>query len=364
MRTDRQFAHHRDKILSAILPILECGTVLQGSPVLEFEGRIATTTGIPHVISCSSGTDALILAMTALELPEGSRVAVPAFTFVATASPVLHARCVPVFVDCDENSGMPNEDLLVELIERREIDAIVIVHLYGQLMKAERLALAARKAVIPVIEDAAQALGALRNGKTFGQVGKVSTLSFDPMKVLGALGSGGAVLTHDDALATRIRQLRLHGYDGRGSFLAPGFNSQLPTIQAAALLAKSELLEEWQERRAEIAAIYDAALPNSDSVERIPTLSGNVHNWHKYVLRLKTRDQVLRRLSSHGIQCKIHYEIPLHRQPLFQKYAQGVQCKNSEMTASQVLSLPIYPELTDQELTRITNALRQVFSEV
>lgn len=358
MRYDRQFTQNREAFLEAMLPLLERGEVLQGPTVTAFENMLTHVTGLAHAISCSSGTDALMLSLTALSLREGARIAVPALTFVASAAPILHMRCVPVFVDCDPETGLADENALLDLIERRMVDAVIVVHLYGQLFNLERVAAAAAQAGIPVIEDAAQALGATRHGKAFGQFGCVSALSFSPMKVIGAFGNGGAVLTNDADLARRVRLLRYHGHDGKGRFLLPGFNALLPAIQAAALSVKLAHLDVRQARHEAIAQIFDGALSDARGARRIRTLPGNGHNWHKYVLWVDQRDAVRTSLGAAGIECKVHYELSLHRQPLFAKHVDGVQCPNTDSAAKHLLSLPIYPELTDDEAKYIENVTR------
>lgn len=349
MRLDRQFSAYRQEFLDVMLPVLESGVVLQGSITAQFERSLASKVGLEHAISCGSGTDAMIIGLAALGLRKGSRIAVPAFTFVATAAPVLHAGCVPIFVDCDTETGLADEHKLLELIETRAVDAIIVVHLYGQLANLDRIGPAAKRAGIVIIEDAAQALGATRNGMTFGGHSKFSTVSFDPMKVVGAFGSGGALLTADADFANLLRRLRYHGHDGKGRYLVAGFNSQLANVQAAALTVKLGLMAKWQARRAQIAAIFDEKLMQAPHSRRMRTLPENGHNWHKYVLWIDRRASVQSGLAADGIQTKVHYDIPLHRQPLFADVAKLTSCPNAETAAKHVLSLPMYPELTDAE---------------
>ncbi len=364
MRLDRQFVAHRQEFLDAMLPVLEGGAVLQGPAVVQFEQALTTTVGLSHAITCGSGTDAMILGLAALGLREGSRIAVPSLTFVATGSPVLHVRCTPVFVDCDPETGLADEQAMLDLIERRAVDAIIVVHLYGQLANLDRVAPAARQAGIVLIEDAAQALGAMRHGKTFGRHGQFSTVSFDPMKVVGAFGSGGAVLTDDADFAERVRQFRYHGHDGKGRYVVPGFNSQLPTVQAAALSVKVRLMAQWQARRARIAAIFDAKMAQVPGARRMRTLAGNEHNCHKFVLWADRRKAVQEGLAAAGVQTKVHYDLPLHRQPLFAAYAASVACPHADAAAEHVLSLPMYPELTDAETEYIADRTRTVLEAI
>jgi len=358
LRLDRQFAEHRDAFMAAMLPVFESGAVLQGPPVAAFENALAKTLSANHAVAVGSGTDAMILSLMALGLPEGSRVAVPALTFVASASAILHNRCVPVFVDCDPHTGLAREGILLDLIARRSVDAIIVVHLYGQLQDLDAVGPAAKAAGIVIVEDAAQAIGATRHGVPVGRAGAITAISFDPMKVIGAFGSGGAVITNDAELAARVRQLRYHGHDGKGNYLRPGFNCQMHSLQAALLAVKLGQMQAWQTRRTVIAAIFDEHLRQVPGARRLATLSGNIHNHHKYVLWIDRREELRTALAGKGIQTKVHYEVPLHRQPLFAAWAASPACPEAEAAAAHVLSLPMYPELTDDEARRIALAAR------
>jgi len=360
MRLDRQFAAHRTEFLSAMLPVLESGAVLQGPPVAAFEAKLAAMLGARHAVAVGSGTDAMLLAMHALDLPEGSRVAVPAVTFIASAAPILHARCRPVFVDSDPQTGLADEAALLDLVERRAVDAVIVVHLFGQLQNLDRIAPAAREHGIPIIEDSAQALGALRHGAAPGRAGLCAAISFDPMKVIGAFGSGGALITDDDDVARVARQLRYHGDDGKAHYVRPGFNCQMHSLQAAALSVKLDQVHTWQSRRRAIASVLDDALAGTPGLRRMATLPGNLHNDHKYVVWVDDdRDALRRALADNGVQTKVHYEHPLHRQPLFADFTNGTSCPNADAVSAHVLSLPMYPELIDDEVCYVARAVRQ-----
>jgi dTDP-4-amino-4,6-dideoxygalactose transaminase len=355
MRLDRQFAEHREAFLAAMMPVLESGAVLQSPAVSSFEKKLAEMTGRRHAIAVGSGTDAMLHAMLSLGLREGSRVAVPALSFIASAACILHARCTPVFVDVDPATGLADENLLLAMVEESRVDAVIAVHLYGQMQPLEKVVAACTRRGVPIVEDAAQALGATRLGQTPGSVGRVAALSFDPMKVIGAFGSGGALVTDDDGLAARLRRLRYHGHDGKGRYLEPGFNNQMHSIQAAMLSVKLDQMHAWQARRTAIARQLDEALRNLPGLQALPVLDGNVHNFHKYVIRVQDRDGLRKRLDAAGVQTKVHYEVPLHRQPMFSASA---ACPAADDTCAHVLSLPMYPELTDCEVTRIGEAVR------
>jgi len=357
MRLDRQFAAHRDAFMAAMMPVLEGGAVLQGPPVAAFEAKLAAMLGAKHAVAVGSGTDAVLLAMHALDLPEGSRVAVPAITFIASAAPILHVRCRPVFVDCDPQTGLADEAALLDLIERRAVDAVIVVHLYGQMQSLDRIGPAARERGIPIIEDAAQAVGSSRNGSQPGRVGICAAISFDPMKVVGAFGSGGALVTDDERVARTVRQLRYHGDDGKQHYVRPGFNCQMHSIQAALLSVKLDQVQAWQARRRAIANVLDDALAGIPGFRRMTTLPGNLHNDHKYVVWAEDRDGLRHSLADAGVQTKVHYP-PLHRQPLFAPFTDGSSCPNADVISGHVLSLPMYPELTDDEVVYIGRAVR------
>ena len=357
MRLDRQFAAHRTAFLAAMLPVLESGAVLQGPPVAAFEAKLAAMLGARHAVAVGSGTDAMLLAMHALDLPVGSRVAVPAVTFIASAAPILHVRCRPVFVDCNPLTGLADDAVLLDLIERRAVDAVIVVHLYGQLQNLDRIAPAARERGIPLIEDAAQALGASRHGVLLGRAGLCAAISFDPMKVIGAFGSGGALITDDDGVAQTACQLRYHGDDGKAHYVRPGFNCQMHSLQAALLSVKLDQMQAWQARRRAIATVLDDALAGVPGFRRMTTLPGNLHNDHKYVVWAEDRDPLRQALADAGVQTKVHYGSPLHRQPLFAAFTDGASCPNADAISAHVLSLPMYPELTDEEVLYIAHAV-------
>jgi dTDP-4-amino-4,6-dideoxygalactose transaminase len=358
MRLDRQFAAHRESFLQAAETVMAGGQVLQGPAVRELEERLCGVFGAAHCVALGSGTDAVTFAIAALGLPEGSRIAAPAMTFVASASGILHNRCVPVFVDVDPATMLMDEAMLGDLIDRRVVDAVVVVHLYGQMQNLDEIGPAAAAAGIPIIEDAAQALGSTRHGVAPGRHAAATCLSFDPTKVVGAYGSGGALLTDDEALAAFVRRMRYHGHDGHGQYQFAGYNSQLQSLQAALLNVKLAHLEAWQERRIAIAQQYLAGLTGLNGVSPMETLPGNDHNYHKFVLTVQDREALIAHLKDLGIQTKVHYPVPLHKQPLFRRVIGDIRLPKVEAAAERILSLPMYPEMTDVEVVRIVEGLR------
>lgn len=354
MRLDRQFSSIRSQVLAAVGSVLETGSVLQSKEVTNFEQRVANLCGTNYAVSVNSGTDALIFALMALGLPQGSRIGVTTMSFVASASAIINSGHTPVFFDVAPDTMLMDVEAAVAAVTERRIDALLAVHLYGQSLEIEPLICATEAAGIPLIEDAAQAIGALRNSKPVGGAGLAGCLSFDPTKVVGAYGSGGAVITNDETIAKQIRLLRYHGHAGEQRYVAPGFNSQLDSVQAAILNAKLDYIAEWQERRQHIAARYDLAIERA-GLRAMRTLPGNTHNYHKYVVWAPDRAAIQHHLEMDGVQTKVQYPIPLHRQPIFGR--QAAVFPNVEEAAEHILSLPIYAELTDDEVSQVCNAV-------
>lgn len=357
MRLDRQYEAIRDEILPAVGSVLEGGRVLQSPEVEALERRLAALHGRAHCVALNSGTDALIFALAALGLPAGARVAVPAMSFIASASAIVHARLVPVFVDVDPETMLMDPAPVIELIRGGRVDAVVAVHLYGQLADLDEVAVEAERRGIPIVEDAAQAVGATRHGKPAGAWGAVACLSFDPTKVLGAYGSGGAVITDDEALADRVRRLRYHGHAGEQLYQTFGYNSQLDGVQAAILCVKLGHLEDWQARRTAIAERVLSALDGLNAIRPVKTLSGNLHNYHKFVFHVADRESLAAHLKERGVDTKVQYPMPLHRQPCFAGGAEAPVLPRVERAAESILSLPMYPELSDAEVGYVVDAI-------
>lgn len=355
MRLDRQFQSIRDEIMEAVALVFGSGYVLQSKEVTVLEDQLAALHGLKHCVAVNSGTDALTMALAGLSLPQGSKVAITAMSFVASGASILHGGCRPIFIDVDPATMLMDTGVLLDLVDRREVDAVVAVHLYGQLLDLDAVADLAGKRGIPILEDSAQVLGAERNGQPSGRHGRATCLSFDPTKVIGAYGSGGAVLTNDDELASTIRLLRYHGHAGGQRYVRPGFNSQMDSVQAAILSVKLRHIAAWQVRRTEIAMRYATAVKSSGALRTLAVLPGNTHNFHKYVLWAENREQFQRHMGSQGIDTKIQYPIPMHQQPIFSAPRQVLP--KVEKAASHIVSLPMYPELTDTEINRITEAV-------
>jgi dTDP-4-amino-4,6-dideoxygalactose transaminase len=357
MRIDRQFAELRDEALPKIMTVFETGRVLQSPEIEGLERRLAALHALEHCVAVNSGTDALTLAIAGLKLPKGSAVAVPAMTFIASASAIVHNDCRPVFIDVDPETMLMDTRQVIALIQSGAVQAVVVVHLYGQLLELDELAAVAARRGVPIIEDCAQALGATRFGKGPGRHGQVTCLSFDPTKVIGAAGSGGALLTNDAEVAKIGRRLRYHGHAGNRVYDMVGYNWQMDSIQAAVIDVKLNHLDAWQTRRTEIARAFTSEIGERTGIRPIKTLDGNVHNHHKFVLDVERRDALQKHLADRGVQTSVHYSIPLHRQPCFASFSAGVSLPQVERMAERILSLPMYAELTPEEIRYITDAI-------
>lgn len=360
MRLDRQFADNRQQFMDAVEKVFTHGKVLQAKEVSDLEERIAGYFALPYGVAVGSGTDALILGMKALGLKPGGKVAVTSLSFVASASAIVHAGGVPVFVDVENEHYMAREDILLDLVKSGQVDGVVAVHLYGQMTELSEVYAEAKKRGIFVIEDAAQALGATRNGVQPGQYSDVTCVSFDPTKVIGAQGSGGLALAREHHVAEHMKRLRYHGHAGQRVYTEIGHNSQLPTVQAAIVGAKLDHEEAWRNRRLEIAAAFTKTLDRLPYASAPKVREGNTHIFHKYVMTVPNhRDALSAHLKNAGIGTSVHYSMPLNEQPCF---AGMHQCAGDmsgvKRACAQVLSLPIYPELTDEEVRYICEALK------
>ena len=340
----RTWAEHGERYTRLMADALAGGQALQGPPVRAFEAALAARCGRAHAVAVGSGTDALAFALTAAAVGPGDEVLVPAISFIATASCVLRAGAVPVFVDVDQW-------LLMDLDAARAAvtpatRAVIAVDLYGQTVDAAAFEAFAAAHGLTLVEDAAQAFGA--HGA--GAIGAISCCSFDPTKTVAAPGSGGAVLCDDNATADTLRTLRWHGRDPAGRFATLGYNSQLPSAAAAVLHDKLAFDGRWTARRRAIAAAYDAALAGTPH-RPVGTAPGRDHVFHKYVLRAPDRTALAERLAAAGIPTRVHYDRPLYREPVF---GGAPECPAAVAACREVLSLPIHAYLTDAEVERVT----------
>jgi len=361
------FASIRDELLAELTAVAESGQYVLGAKVAAFEKALAEYCGLPHAIGLSSGTDALLVALTALGIGPGDEVIVPAFTFFATAGTVARLGGRPVFCDIDPETFNLDVSRIEPLINPRT-RALVPVHLYGQMADMEAVEELARRHSLHIIEDAAQAIGARDGrGRMAGSIGAFGALSFYPTKNLGAMGDAGALLTRDDRLAEISRKLRVHGSGHTYYHDCVGGNFRIDAIQAAILTVKLRHLESWTQRRRELAARYRNLLDRSGLVSeyvRLPVEKPGRHVYHQYVIRARRRDELAEFLKNRQIGCAIYYPLPLHLQRCFSHlgYKAG-DFPQAEQAAREVLALPIYPELSEAEQDAVVSAICEFYGK-
>jgi dTDP-4-amino-4,6-dideoxygalactose transaminase len=329
-----------------------------GPQIASFESEYAAFIGVPHCVGVANGTDAIEIALRALGVGVGDECILPANTFIATAEAVARAGATPVLVDCsDDGTYLIDTDAVAAAVTKRT-RAIIPVHLYGQAAPVELLMPLAGKIGAWVVEDAAQSQGARRNGTAAGALGHVAATSFYPGKNLGAYGDAGAALTAADDVARRMRLIADHGSARKYEHEVPGFNSRMDTLQAVVLSAKLARLDGWNAARRAAAARYDALLSGCAGVVLPRTLAGNEHVWHLYVVRVPDRDRVLKELHAAGIGAGIHYPVPIHLTAAFTGLGHGQgSFPVAERTADDLLSLPLFPEITQEQQERVVSAL-------
>lgn len=360
-----QYRAIKDELVTAVQAVVEAQQFIMGPAVGQLEAEIANLCRARHGIGCASGTDALLLPLRILALRPGDEVITTPFTFFATAGAIHNAGGTPVFVDIEPET-FNIDPAAAEAAVRPRTRAVVPVHLYGQMAVMERLLPLARRHGLQVIEDACQAIGARRRvdgaWRLAGELGWVTAFSFFPSKNLGAWGDGGMMVTSDDAAAERLRKLRLHGGAKQYHHDEVGTNSRLDTLQAAVLLAKLAHLASWSARRREHAAYYSGALAEVPAVKPPVVDACNEHIFHQYTLRVERRDALQAHLKARGIATAIYYPVALHRQHCFGHlgYREG-QLPEAERAAREVLSLPVYPELTRAQLDYVIDAIREFY---
>ena len=354
----------KSQIDAAIHRVLDSGWYILGNEVRSFESEFAAWLGATAAIGCANGTDALVLALRALDIGPGSSVVTVSHTAVATVAAIEMAGATPLLIDIETDHYTLDPAELEAVLQHRPpglppIRAVIAVHLYGQPADLEAIGSICKRHDIALIEDCAQAHGATLNGRKLGTIGDISTFSFYPTKNLGAIGDGGALATQDRDRAARITALRQYGWRTHYVSDEQGINSRLDEMQAAILRVKLGALDAQTARRQTIAAAYDAAL--SCSSLRLPARRDCAgHVFHLYVVRTTQRDAVQARLRAAGVGTGIHYPVPVHLQPAYRgRVALGPsRCQHSEAVSREVLSLPLYPELTDAEVDRVCAALR------
>lgn len=361
-----QYLTVKDEVLARMMGVIERQQFIMGPEIPELEKKVAELSHAAHGIGCASGTDALLLPLKALNMVPGDEVITTAFTFFATAGAIHNAGGTPVFVDIEADT-FNIAPAAVEAAINSRTKAIVVVHLYGQMVDMERIMAIATKHHLPVIEDGAQAIGARRKiagtWRMAGELGTVGTFSFFPSKNLGGWGDGGMMVTQDAALAERLKRLRLHGGAKQYHHDEVGLNSRLDTLQAAILLAKLPHLAAWSAGRRNRAERYNKAFASLANVKTPVTPDVNEHIFHQYTIRADRRDALREHLTAKGIGSMVYYPTALHLQPCFSHlgYKMG-SLPVTEAAMAEVISLPVYPELTDAQQDEVVAAVRGFYA--
>ena len=358
-----QHATIRDDVVGAMMQVVDDQAFILGPPVERLEEAVAELSNTRFAIGCANGTDALLLSLRALDVRHGDEIVTTPFTFFATAGAIHNVGARPVFADIDPDTFNISPQAAAAAVNART-KAVVPVDLFGQLAAID--AIRAALPDLPIIEDAAQSIGATREiaGKKVhaGEAATVGTFSFFPSKNLGGYGDGGMIVTQDEQLAGRLRRLRVHG--GLKTYFHDevGYNSRLDALQAAVLLAKLPHLESWSAARRRNAEYYNAAFAGFTDVTTPIIDPANTSIYNQYTLRVAKRDQLQERLKKKGIGSSVYYPLPLHLQPCFSYlgYTEGA-FPESERAAKEVISLPIYPELTTAQLDEVVGAVREFY---
>ena len=356
----RQYAHIKEEVDSAIQQILNDAAFINGKPVETFSQNLSAYLGVKQVIPCANGTDALQIAMMALDLQPGDEVITPSFTYIATTEVIALLRLKPVFVDVDPETYCIDPQAIRNAITPRT-KAIVPVHLYGQSADMEAIMQIAEAHGLYVIEDNAQAIGAtirFSDGTVHktGTIGHIGCTSFFPSKNLGCYGDGGALCTQDDALASKIRMIANHGQSKRYYHDVVGCNSRLDTIQAAVLDIKLQKLDQYNEARRKAASVYSSAFAHHPKIKTPVVAKNNTHVFHQYTLQLNgvDRDGLVDYLAAQGIPAMIYYPVPAHRQKMFSfLHLPEVELPITDQLTEKVVSLPIHTELDQEQLEYI-----------
>jgi|SRR5690625_1886832 len=344
----------KDKIDANIQKVLAHGRYILGPEVQELEEKLANFVGAKYCISCANGTDALQIALMALNVGPGDEVITPGFTYIATAETVALLRAKPVYVDIDPKTYNLDHSLLEAAITPNT-KAIIPVSLYGQCADFDEINAISAKHNIPVIEDAAQSFGATYKGRKSGNLSTISCTSFFPSKPLGCYGDGGAIFTNDEELATIMRQIARHGQDRRYHHIRVGINSRLDTLQAAILLAKLEIFPDEIQQRHKVAQTYSEKLQEAGITTTPYIKEHNLSAWAQYTIQVNNRVEVQERLKKAGIPTAIHYPVPLNKQPAVAD--PNASLPVGDAVAESVLSLPMHPYMPKKDIEKVVSTI-------
>ena len=360
----RQYQQIKAEILAKFAEIAESQYFILGPEVLKFESEMAEYIGVKHAIGCSSGTDALIMALMALNIQPGDEVITTPFTFFATAGAISRVGATPVFVDI-EPTFYNIDPAKIEAVITPKTKAIIPVHLYGQCADWAALQAIAKKHNLPLIEDACQAIGAKWQGQQAGTLGDMAAFSFFPSKNLGGFGDAGLITTNDDALAKTLHKIRVHGSEKRYYHDIMGGNFRIDALQAAFLRIKLRYLESWHAGRNQVADAYTQFFnTHLKDIIKTPAIApfNTRHVFHQYVMDVPKRDELRQYLADQQISSEIYYPVPLHLQGCYQSlgYKLG-DFPVSEAAAESILALPIFPELTETEISTVCQAILEFY---
>ena len=366
-----QYEAIREEVQAAVRQVFDRQTFVLGAEVAALEQEMARRHDCAYAVGCASGSDALLLSLLALGVEAGDAVLVPSFTFFSTASSVARLGAKPIFVDIDPRTFNVSPAAVEQALRNNpsnDVKALIPVHLYGQCADMGALMALSGRNGVAVIEDCAQAVMAKYQGRAAGSIGKSGCFSFYPTKNLSGAGDGGMITTNDKGLADRLRLLRNHGSEDKQIFRMLGMNSRLDTLQAAVLLVKLRHLEEWTDLRRQKAEYYFKAFSATDLIaagEIYPSPGAPIvlpcHTtepdpvYHQFTVRAQDRDNLANHLQANGISAAVYYSIPLHRQPAFANLAPSGACLEADRAAREVLSLPIYPELSESQQSYVVD---------
>ena len=381
---ERQYSEIGSAIEEAVLKVMKGGKYIGGDEILKFENSFSSLIGAKHVITCNSGTDALVLALRALDIGEGDEVITSSFSFFATAEAISLVGATPVFVDINPETYLLNNKKIEQVINSRT-KAILPVHLFGNVVNLTELITLAKKYNLKIIEDCAQATCSMWGDRKVGNIGDIGCFSFFPTKNLGAAGDGGAVTTSNGNLAKKIKELAVHGSPKRYSHNYIGYNSRLDAVQAAVLNVKIKFISRWVKDRQKIAKNYFKLIENNEflALPEVNTVS-TYHSWNQFVLRIKNgnfssirenlnlfetdfnqnksmRNFVKNHLYQKGINSIIYYPIPIHAQPAYQEKGYiREKLITTEQICTEVLSLPMFPEISYEEQVYVSENLNNI----
>lgn len=352
----RQHAQIREEVEEGLQAVMTRTAFIQGEEVGHIEAEFAQFCDVAHCVGVGSGTDALEMSVRALGIGSGDKVVVPANSFIASALGVVRAGADVVLVDCDPGTYLIDVEAAGRALEDPSVKAVMPVHLFGQIAPMEQLIDAAPG--VAIIEDAAQSQGATRHGRRAGSIGTVAGTSFYPGKNIGAYGDAGAVLTNDPDIAETVRHMANWGSSEKYHHPIIGFNSRLDTVQAVVLAAKLRRLDDWNKQRSLAADYYSTLLDDEERIGLPVTLDGNEHVWHLYVVRVHDRDRVVAELHAHGVGVGIHYPVPMHLQGALSHLGHGPgDFPLAEQAAREMISLPIFPGITESEQEYVVERL-------